>query len=215
MPIRLMIADMDSTIIDNECIDELAEAIGVGETVAAITERAMRGELDFEAALRERVAMLEGLEKTCLQEVYDSRITLTRGARVLTDTLHAAGARCILVSGGFTFFTSRVAADAGFDAHHANTLEIADGRLTGRVVPPILGADAKRETLLRTAKEMGISSDDVLAIGDGANDIPMLKEAGTGIGFCPKPAAADAADIVITDRDLALVLEAVNLPPAA
>ena len=210
-----MIADMDSTIIDNECIDELADAIGVGETVVAITERAMRGELDFAAALRERVAMLAGLEEARLQEVYDSRITLTKGARTLTSALHSAGARCLLVSGGFTFFTSRVAADAGFDAHHANILDIKDGRLTGKVIEPILGADAKRETLLRTVAEMGITTDEVLAIGDGANDIPMLREAGTGIAFCPKPAAAEAADLVINERDLALVLDAVGISPTA
>ena len=214
MTIRLLIADMDSTIIENECIDELADAVGVGEKVAAITERAMLGELNFEAALRERVGMLSGLPETTLQSVYDERIRLTKGARVLTDSLHVAGATCILVSGGFTFFTSRVAKAAGFDAHYANQLEIRGGRLTGRVIEPILGAEAKLQKLNQYKNTLGITSENVVAIGDGANDIPMLREAGIGIAFCAKPAAAAAADVVINERDLTLVLVAINIAPS-
>ncbi len=210
-----MIADMDSTIIENECIDELADAVGVGAQVAEITERAMRGELDFDDALRERVAMLKGLPQAALQEVYDIRIKLTAGARELTAGLHAAGAKCVLVSGGFTFFTSRVAEAAGFDGHHANTLEIDDGILTGRVVEPILGADAKVEAMKAHMADLGINAASVLAVGDGANDAPMLRAAGLGVAFCPKPIAAEAADVVVSDRDLRLVLDAAGVPRPA
>ncbi|MBI1181547.1 MAG: phosphoserine phosphatase SerB [Alphaproteobacteria bacterium] len=202
---------MDSTIIENECIDELADAIGIKDKVAAITERAMRGDLDFEAALRERVAMLRGLSEDALQQVYDGRIRLTRGAREMTDALHRHGVKCVLVSGGFTFFTSRIAEAAGFDAHHANTLEIEDGKLTGRVAEPILGADAKLATLRRYARELGIGTDQIAAVGDGANDLPMIREAGFGIGFCAKPRVAEAAGYRIDERDLTKVLDIVGL----
>ncbi len=211
MTVRLLIADMDSTIIENECIDELADAIGIKDKVAAITERAMRGELDFEAALRERVGMLKGLPEAAMQEVYDSRIRLTKGAREMTDALHAQGIRCILVSGGFTFFTSRIAKAAGFDADHANTLGVADGMLTGTVGEPILGADAKLTTMKRYASEMGIGLDQVIAIGDGANDLPMIQAAGYGIGFCAKPKVAEAAKYRIDERDLTKVLDIAGL----
>jgi phosphoserine phosphatase len=209
--IRLLIADMDSTIIENECIDELADAVGLKAEVAAITERAMRGDLDFEAALRERVAMLRGLPEAALQDVYDSRIRLTPGAREMTDALHARGVTCVLVSGGFTFFTSRIAAAAGFDAHHANTLEIEDGRLAGTVREPILGADAKLTAMKRHAADLGVGLEDVIAIGDGANDLPMIQAAGWGIGFCAKPKVAAAARYRIDERDLTRVLDVVGL----
>ncbi len=202
---------MDSTIIENECIDELADAVGIKDKVAAITERAMRGELDFEAALRERVGMLKGLPEAALQEVYDSRIRLTKGAREMTDALHARGVRCILVSGGFTFFTSRVARAAGFDADHANTLNVEHGALDGTVAEPILGADAKLATMKRYAADMGIGLDQVVAIGDGANDLPMIQAAGYGIGFCAKPKVAEAARYRIDERDLTKVLDIVGL----
>jgi phosphoserine phosphatase len=209
--IRLLIADMDSTIIENECIDELADAVGIKDQVAAITERAMRGELDFEAALRERVGMLKGLPETALQEVYDSRIRLTKGAREMTDALHARGIKCILVSGGFTFFTSRVAKAAGFDADHANTLNVEHGALLGTVGEPILGADAKLATMKRYAADMGIGLGQVIAIGDGANDLPMIQAAGYGIGFCAKPKVAEAAKYRIDERDLTKVLDIAGL----
>jgi len=209
--VRLLIADMDSTIIENECIDELANAVGIKDKVAAITERAMRGELDFEAALRERVGMLKGLPEGALQEVYDSRIRLTKGAREMTDALHAKGITCILVSGGFTFFTSRIAEAAGFDAHHANTLGVRNGLLDGTVAEPILGADAKLATMKRYAADMGIGLDQVIAIGDGANDLPMIQAAGYGIGFCAKPKVAEAARYRIDERDLTKVLDIAGL----
>lgn len=201
-----MIADMDSTIIENECIDELAAVAGVGEQVSAITEAAMRGELNFEAALRERVGMLKGVPEAALQQVYDDRIRLTRGARALVQTMRANGAKAVLVSGGFTFFTSRVAQAAGFDEHFANTLEIEDGKLTGRVVEPILGADAKVQTMRAQTESLGIDSSQVLAIGDGANDIPMIEEAGMGVAFCAKPAVAQAAQTQVEGRDLRTLL---------
>ncbi len=211
MSIRLLIADMDSTIIENECIDELADAIGIKDQVAAITERAMRGELDFEAALRERVGMLKGLPEAAMQEVYDSRIRLTKGAREMTDALHAKGVKCILVSGGFTFFTSRIARAAGFDADHANTLNVEHGALNGTVAEPILGADAKLATMKRYCADMGIGLDQVIAIGDGANDLPMIQAAGYGIGFCAKPKVAEAAKYRIDERDLTKVLDIAGL----
>lgn len=201
-----MIADMDSTIIENECIDELATVAGVGEQVAAITEAAMRGELDFESALRERVGMLDGLPETALQQVYDNNIRLTPGARALVQTMRANGAKTVLVSGGFTFFTSLVAQAAGFDEHYANTLEIEDGALTGRIVEPILGADAKLQTLRTQTESLGIEPGEVLALGDGANDIPMIEEAGMGVAFCAMPAVAQAAGTQIAGRDLRTLL---------
>jgi len=206
VPIKLMIADMDSTIIENECIDELADSIGAGDVVSEITERAMRGELEFDSALRERVGLLAGMSEGDLQKVYDDRIKLTTGAVDMVQTLTANGVLCVLVSGGFTFFTSRVAEAVGFAANHANQLEIEDGRLTGRVIEPILGADAKLQAMRSYMTELGITADDVVAIGDGANDIPMIEAAGCGIAFCPKPITAAAADHVIETRDLREVL---------
>lgn len=197
---------MDSTIIENECIDELAVVAGVGERVSAITEAAMRGEVDFDDALRERVALLEGLSEDVLQQVFDERIKMTPGARALVKTMQANGARAVLVSGGFTFFTSRVAEAAGFDEVRANTLEVEDGKLTGRVGEPILGADAKLQSLREMIADMGIDANDVLAVGDGANDIPMIREAGLGVAFCATPAAAEAADVAINGRDLRALL---------
>lgn len=197
---------MDSTIIENECIDELAIVAGVGDHVSAITEAAMRGEVDFDGALRERVALLEGLSEDVLQRVFDDQIKITPGARSLVRTMQANGAKAVLVSGGFTFFTNRVAEAVGFDEDRANTLEIEDGKLTGRVGEPILGANAKLESLKELIADMGIEARDVLAVGDGANDIPMLKEAGLGVAFCAKPVTAEAADVAINGRDLRALL---------
>ncbi len=197
---------MDSTIIENECIDELAAVAGVGAQVSAITQAAMCGDLNFEAALRERVGMLKGLPETVLQKVYDENIRLTRGARELVQTMRANGAKTVLVSGGFTFFTSRVAQAAGFDEHFANTLEIEDGKLTGRIVEPILGADAKLQTLRTQTEALGIDLSEVLAVGDGANDIPMIEEAGMGVAFCAKPALTQVAATEIAGRDLRTLL---------
>ena len=203
---RILIADMDSTIIGAECIDEIADFAGVKDRVAAITARAMAGEIGFEGALTERVALLEGLGEDVLERVMADRIHLTRGARALVRTMTAAGAATALVSGGFTWFTGRVAAAAGFGEHRANRLEIADGRLTGRAIPPILGRDAKRAALDDLAARIGADPGSALALGDGANDAAMVAAAGLGVGYRPKAALADVADAVIRHADLTAVL---------
>ncbi len=209
---KLLIADMDSTIIEQECIDELAEFVGKRSEISAITERAMRGELDFEGALRERVAMLEGLTTEHLQDAFRERITLTPGARTLVRTMRARGAFTALVSGGFTFFTARVADAAGFHVNEANTLLMDDDRLTGRVGEPILGRAAKEAALLRHCGEQLVPTSAALAVGDGANDLAMLGAAGTGVAFRAKPAVAEAADISIRHGDLTALLYLQGIP---
>ncbi|MGD2131741.1 MAG: phosphoserine phosphatase SerB [Maricaulaceae bacterium] len=199
---RLLVCDMDSTIISCECIDEIADVLGIKPQIAEITERAMRGELPFEAALEERVARLKGVTEAQLEEVVATRVTLNPGAGTLTATMRAGGARAVLVSGGFTFFTARVAETAGFDVHHANTLEVEAGALTGRVVPPILGRQAKQDALERHAAELGASPDDVVGIGDGANDLDMLRRAGLGVAYRAKPIVEAEADARIATGDL-------------
>lgn len=203
---RLLIADMDSTIIPVECIDEVADFAGVRPQVAAITERAMRGELDFEGSLRARVALMEGLPEDRLAEVYAERVQLNPGARVLVRTMTAQGAHTVLVSGGFTYFASRVAAAAGFAEHRANALLFAGGRLTGRVAEPILGRAAKLEALTEITTRLGIGFAEALAVGDGANDLAMVEAAGLGVAYRPKPALAAAADAVIRHADLTALL---------
>lgn len=203
---KLLIADMDSTIITIECIDELADFMGIRDEISAVTERAMRGELNFEQALTERVAKLKGLTVEQLHRAYDERVRLTPGAATLAATMRANGAHTVLVSGGFTFFTDRVARAAGFDEAHGNTLEIADGALTGRVVQPILGADAKLARLKTVLTERSIDAKDALAMGDGANDIPMLQAAGLGVAFHAKPKTAAAAGAQIRYGDLTTAL---------
>lgn len=203
---RFLIADMDSTIIEQECIDEMADMVGVKPAIAAITERAMRGELDFEAALKERVGMLRGLTQANLARVYDERVTLMPGARTLSATMRANGAYTALVSGGFTFFTSRVAARAGFEVSHANELEIVDTALTGRVFEPILGREAKLATLQRYALERNLKMADTLAVGDGANDLAMIQAAGLGVAYRAKPIVAAAAQASIRHGDLTALL---------
>jgi phosphoserine phosphatase len=203
---RLLIADMDSTIINCECLDELADFAGVKREVAAITERAMRGELKFEDALRERVAMIAGLPLADLQRCYDERVKLNPGARTLVATMTAAGARCVLVSGGFEFFTSRVAHATGFQAHWGNKL-IDDGEaLTGRVAEPILGRDAKLATLRAEAAGFGATMADTLVIGDGANDVDMITAAGLGVAYRGKPVLASQADARLDKTDLTSLL---------
>jgi phosphoserine phosphatase len=203
---RLLIADMDSTIVGCECLDELASFAGVGREVAQITERAMRGELNFEDALRERVAMIAGLPLADLQRCFDERVQLNPGARTLVATMAANGARCVLVSGGFDFFTSRVALAAGFHAHWGNKL-IDDGEaLTGRVVEPILGRDAKLATLRAEAAGFGASMADTVAIGDGANDVDMITAAGLGVAYRAKPVLAAQADARLDKMDLTALL---------
>jgi phosphoserine phosphatase len=202
----LLIADMDSTIIGQECIDELADLAGVGEAVSAITERAMRGELDFEGALTERVAMIAGLPLGALQRCFDERVSLNPGARALLATMRAHGAHTALVSGGFTFFTSRVAQAAGFDEHQANVLLDDGAALTGAVARPILGREAKREALMRLAAARGLEPQDAMAIGDGANDLAMLTAAGLGVAYRAKPVVAAQAHARITHGTLVSAL---------
>ncbi|MBY0564136.1 MAG: phosphoserine phosphatase SerB [Hyphomonadaceae bacterium] len=203
---RLLVADMDSTIINVECLDELADFAGIKAEIAAITERAMRGEIAFEPALRERVAKLKGLALNALQRTYDERVRLNPGAATLVRTMAASGARCVLVSGGFTFFTARVAAAAGFHDDHANVL-LDDGEaLTGLVQEPILGREAKLDSLNREALALGVTPDDALAIGDGANDLAMIKAAGLGVAYRAKPIVASEAHARIDHTSLATAL---------
>ena len=206
---RLFLADMDSTMIGQECIDELADHAGFKTRVAAITERAMRGEIAFEPALRERVALLKGLPQSVVDDVIARRIVLTPGGRTLVATMRANGAYTCLVSGGFSLFTSRIGAMIGFDEDRANTLLIdAVGLFEGRVAEPILGREAKLETLNELRQRLGLSREETLAIGDGANDIPMIEAAGLGVAYRGKPAVAEAAAARIDHGDLTAVLYA-------
>jgi phosphoserine phosphatase len=203
---KLLIADMDSTMIRQECIDELAAEIGAGEQVAAITARAMRGEIAFEPALRERVALLAGLPVATIGKVIAERIRLMPGARELVATMKAHGARTALVSGGFTAFTGPIAAMIGFDEHRANLLETAGDVLAGTVREPILGRQAKLEALLELRTRLALAPDDTLAVGDGANDLDMLGAAGLGVALHAKPKVAEAADVRIDHGDLTALL---------
>ncbi|WP_292533842.1 phosphoserine phosphatase SerB [Methylocystis sp.] len=204
---QLLVADMDSTMIGQECVDELADLVGLREHVAAITERAMRGEVDFESALKERVALLAGVTLAQIETLL-ARITLTPGARQLVQTMRAHGAHTALVSGGFTQFTEPVAARIGFHETRANLLQFADGALTGAVVAPVLGREAKRAVLVELREACALPRDATLAIGDGANDLDMLREAGLGVAFHAKPTVAQAADARIAHGDLTAALYA-------
>ena len=199
---RLFVADMDSTMIGEECIDELAAMAGVGDYVADITARAMNGALDFEAALLERVGLLKGMAQTVIAEVLASRIHAAPGAATLVATLRAHGVYCALVSGGFTDFTGPVAAALGFDEHRANRLLAQDGRLSGDVARPILGKEAKLAALEEIAAAKGLAPADAVAVGDGANDLPMLLAAGMGVALHAKPAVAAQAQIRLHHADL-------------
>lgn len=203
---RLLLADMDSTVIHQECIDELADFAGLKAEVSAITERAMRGELPFEPALRERVALLRGLPVATVDSVLTDRITLVAGGTALVRTMKANGGYCALVSGGFTLFTAAIAARVGFDEHRANTLEVEGDRLAGSVAEPILGREAKLERLLALRDTLALDRAEVLAVGDGANDLAMLGEAGLGVAFHAKPAVAAAAHARIDHCDLDALL---------
>lgn len=203
---RLLIADMDSTMIRQECIDELADEAGVGARVADITARAMNGELDFEGALRERVGLLKGLAEAVIGTVLRDRITLMPGGPVLLATMKAQGAYAALVSGGFTAFTSAVAAKLGFDENRANTLHIAEGRLTGTVAEPILGKEAKLQALNEITARLGITAAEALAVGDGANDLPMLLAAGTGVALHAKPTVQAQCEVRVNHGDLTALL---------
>ena len=203
---KLLIADMDSTMIGQECIDELAAEVGLKDKVAAITARAMNGEIAFEPALRERVALLRGLPVAVIDEVIEKRITLTPGGRALIATMKAKGYHTALVSGGFTVFTSRIAATLGFDENRANILLDADGKLTGEVAEPILGKQAKVDALTEIAARLGISPEEAMAVGDGANDLGMLHRSGAGVALHAKPAVAAEAKIRIDHGDLTALL---------
>lgn len=202
---RLLVADMDSTIVTGETLDELAVHAGVGEQVAAITRDSMEGRLDFTQALRARVSMLRGLPLGALERTW-SGVRLTSGARTLVVTMRAHGARAVLVSGGFTFFTGRVAALCGFDAHEANALLDDGAALTGAVGEPILDRDAKLAALRRWAETLGLGLSDALAVGDGANDLSMIREAGLGVAFHAKPITANAAGARVDHADLRALL---------
>lgn len=203
---KLLIADMDSTMIGQECIDELAAEAGLKDRVAAITARAMNGEIAFEPALRERVALLKGLDSAVIEQVIANRITLTPGGIALVRTMKANGGYTALVSGGFTSFTARIAAMIGFDENRANILLEQDGRLTGEVAEPILGRQAKVDALNELATRLNISPADAIAVGDGANDLGMLHLAGSGVAIHAKPAVAAEARIRIDHGDLSALL---------
>ena len=201
----LLICDMDSTLIGQECIDELADFAGVKDRVSAITERAMRGEIGFEGALTERVSHLKNLDISVLQKCFEERITLNEGARTLCQTMKANGAKTVIVSGGFTFFTGRVAEACGFDEHQANTLIEGGTKLTGTVGMPILGREAKLDAMNTHSAEFGGASN-AIAIGDGANDLAMITAAGLGIAFYAKPVVAAQAHCAINHTDLTTAL---------
>jgi phosphoserine phosphatase len=206
---KLLLADMDSTMIGQECIDELAEHVGKKRQVAAITERAMRGEIEFESALRERVALLKGLPAASIDAVIDNRIRLTPGARMLVATMRRDGGYTCLVSGGFTLFTNRIAGMIGFDENRANRLLVdAKGRLTGEVAEPIFGRAAKVATLIELTQRRNLSRDETLVAGDGANDIPMIEAAGLGVAYHAKPKVVASAAARIDHADLSALLYA-------
>ncbi len=203
---RLLVADMDSTMIGQECIDELADLVGLKALVSGITERAMRGEIAFEPALRERVALLKGLPVTVVDDVIAERITLMPGAKFLVNTMRKHGAHACLVSGGFSLFTQVVGDMIGFDENHANTLLVEHGKLTGFVEEPILGREAKLDTLLELSRYLQLPLEQTLAVGDGANDLAMIERAGLGVAYHAKPAVAAAADARIDHGDLTALL---------
>ncbi|MET1411543.1 phosphoserine phosphatase SerB [Roseibium sp. HPY-6] len=203
---HLLIADMDSTMIRQECIDELAAELGLKDRISAITERAMRGEIEFEPALRERVGLLTGLPVSAIGTVLSNRIVLMPGGRTLVQTMKANSAYCALVSGGFTHFTKAVSAMIGFDENQANTLLEDGGKLTGKVGEPILGKDAKRVRLEELVAEKNLAFEDTLAVGDGANDLAMIEKAGSGVAYRAKPAVAKAADFRVDHGDLTALL---------
>jgi phosphoserine phosphatase len=203
---KMLLADMDSTMIEQECIDELADEAGVGARVKDITARAMNGELDFDGALRERVELLKGLDVGVIDRVLAERITYMPGGRALVATMKAQGGYAALVSGGFTAFTRHVAAELGFDENRANTLLVADDILTGEVGMPILGKQAKVDALVEITGRLGLDASDVIAVGDGANDLGMLHRAGLGVALHAKPSVAAECDVRVNFGDLTALL---------
>ncbi|MGH6706685.1 MAG: phosphoserine phosphatase SerB [Sphingomicrobium sp.] len=214
-PVQLFVADMDSTMIGQECIDELAEYAGFKDKVADITERAMQGELDFAHALGERVALLEGLDQAVLSECLKTRIQPNPGAATLIATLKEHDATTVLVSGGFTDFVAPIAEQLGFDRVKANVLEVEGGKLTGRTVGHIVDADAKRGFAEEILASHGLKPESLVAIGDGANDVPLIELAGLGVGYRPKPALARVADGLIRHHDLTALLWMLGIPRSA
>ncbi|MBU3736186.1 MAG: phosphoserine phosphatase SerB [Methylobacterium sp.] len=207
----LVVMDMDSTLISIECIDEIADMQGLKPQVAAITESAMRGEIEFAESLRRRVALLAGLDQSALQRVYDERLQLNPGAQTLIDTLKARGIKTMLVSGGFTFFTDRLQQRLGLDHAHGNLLEIRDGKLTGKVVGDILDAQGKADWLVKVRDALGLRPEQVIAIGDGANDLKMMAAAGIGIAYHAKPVVRAQASYAISHVGLEGVLNLLTL----
>lgn len=203
---KLLISDMDSTVINQECIDELGDAIGVGSQTREITAAVVNGDISFSDALRERLALMKGMERRLLKSVYEERISLKAGARTLVQTMRHHGAFCILVSGGFSFFTRRIAERIGFHDHQGNKLAFEDGKLTGEVLEPILGRSAKLNTLTRLRDEKGLEPSDVLAVGDGANDIKMIEAAGLGVAFHGSDSLRKQANACIDHGDLTALL---------
>lgn len=212
---KLLVADMDSTMITVECIDELADYAGIKAQIAEVTERAMRGELDFASALDARVALLEGLEESAIQRCLEERVKLMPGAKTLIRTMRARGATTILVSGGFTRFAEPVGTDLGFHRMIANRLLIEDGKLTGKVRKPIVDATTKEVTLLEAIDELGIDPAATLAVGDGANDLPMIRRAGLGVAYHAKPIVAAEAGVRIDHNDLTALLYIQGIASAA
>lgn len=209
---KLLISDMDSTMIKQECIDELAEVLGIKEKVAEITERAMRGDIEFEAALKERVALLKGITVAQMQQVFDERIKLMPGSKALVKTMRKRGAYTVLVSGGFTFFTARVANAIGFDTEEANVLLMENDILTGEVRLPVLGKESKRDALLNFCKEKRVSPELCMAVGDGANDVMMVETAGLGVAYHAKPRLQKASKVRIQFCDLRALLYIQGIP---
>jgi len=203
---KLLISDMDSTIIQEECIDEIAFMAGIKPKVAEITERAMRGEINFDDALTQRVHLLKDLNTTALETVIKERLHLSKGAKTLVQTMAKHGAYCALVSGGFTYFTDKIAALTGFHTTQANKLEMKDGKLTGQVIPPILGSAAKKIALETYINEKQLTASETLAVGDGANDLEMITHAGLGVAYKAKPIVAAKADVAVNHTDLTSLL---------
>jgi phosphoserine phosphatase len=203
---KLLISDMDSTVIDQECIDELGDALGVGPQIREITAAVINGDTSFSDALRKRLGLMKGMEHDLLESVYEERISLKSGARTLVQTMRRYGAFCILVSGGFTFFTSRIADRIGFHDHQGNNLAFRNGKLTGEVIEPILGRSAKLSTLTRLCDENGLAPSDVLAVGDGANDIKMIEAAGLGVAFHGSDNLKNRASACVDHGDLTALL---------
>lgn len=209
--VKLVVSDMDSTFISIECVDEIADYAGVKPQVSQVTEAAMRGELNFEQSLTERVALLKGLDESALQKVYDERLQLNPGAEAMLEGLKSRGIRFALVSGGFTFFTSRLQERLGLDYTLSNTLEIDNHRLTGMVVGDIVGAEAKANFLLEKCNELGITPQQTIAMGDGANDLTMMAQAGLGVAYKAKPKVQEAADCVLNHSGLDGLLDLLNV----